>query len=355
MTLVNLSSPVHYPGLTGYGGGSLFFFTDVTLSSAGHYAAYVFVAREDMVVSHVGVRVGTSTGSPTLTVTVETVDSTTGLPNGAGFGSSSGTTGTVSSNTNVLQALGASATIPKGSVFAVKFALATGTSQVINQIGGGSWPWTSNLPYKVGNTGTPSKSGITNGSPTVAIGSSATTFYNVVGSLPLSSTSGGGGFNNTNGARRGLLFTIPMNCRAAGIRWMPTNSAGDYNAVLYDQAGNELSSSSTAFGGNVSALTTNFGSTVYFDNAVELSAGDTYRIAIEPTTSTNTAVPGFTLPSNDYRSATPAGTTAQYTAYASGSWDDSQTTVVPMMDLIIDQVDDGAGSGGGGGQRVFGG
>jgi hypothetical protein len=356
MTLVSLPSPIQWPGIVGATGGGAFLTTVTTLTSAGHYVAYVFVAREDMVVSHVGARVGTVAGSPTLTATVETVDSTTGLPNGAGFGSSSGTTGTVSSSTYVLQALGASATIPKGSAFAVKFALASGTSVVVSGIGNLAVQVGSSLPYAVLNTGTPTKGDLSATAPMFALGSSSTTFYQVPGTLPLSAVSNGAFNNSTAGSKRGLLFTPPMNCRAIGLRWLAESAVGNYNGVLYNNAGSELSSSSTAFGGNVTAASGNRASTIYFDNAVTLTAGTPYRIAIEPTSTTNTNVSTYTLPSANYRSATPAGTTAQYTTFTTaGGWVDSATDTIPVMDVILDQIDDGAGSGGGGVIGVIGG
>jgi hypothetical protein len=42
----------------------------------------------------------------------------------------------------------------------------------------------------------------------------------------------------------------------------------------------------------------------------------------------------------------PAGTTAHYTTFASAAWDDTNTSLLPLMELIIDQVDDGNGTGG---------
>jgi hypothetical protein len=86
--------------------------------------------------------------------------------------------------------------------------------------------------------------------------------------------------------------------------------------------------------------------TVYFDNTVSLSAGTTYRIAIEPSSATNVNVSTQTLATVDYRGGTPAKLTAHYTTFATATWDDTNTSVLPLMDLIIDQVDDGAGTGG---------
>src|SRR5580765_13275 len=99
-----------------------------TLTAAGHYVCYISIAQEDMVISHVGFRVGTCTGSPTADCRIETV-ATTGLPSGTLWATNTNiVTGTLSTDTNVLNALTAAATITKGQVFAVKIAYNSGTS-----------------------------------------------------------------------------------------------------------------------------------------------------------------------------------------------------------------------------------
>jgi len=351
MTLVTLPSPIAWPGISPNIGGGPTLATLATVDAAGEYVAYVFSAKENMVISHVAFRAGTATGSPTCTVSIETVDAS-GLPAGTdGFGSTGATTATITSNSWVLTALGASATISKGQIFCFRITYAAGTSQVIQQLGSVVFPQQTTLPYQVVNTGTPTKN-ISNGMTLVAFGSSSTTFYQVNGALPVTYTSGG--FNNTNSAKRGLRFTPPMNCRAVGIRWYNSNTTGDYNVVIYNDAGTELSSSSTAGDGDHSGGST-FGTTnVFFDNAVTLTAGTAYRVAVEPTSATNVNVSIFTLPSANYRGASPAGTTAHYTTFATATWTDTATDTLPIMDVLIDQVDDGTGSGSsGGGQRVI--
>ena len=355
-TPVSLPSPIVWPGIVGPLSTGPSIANLVTLSSAGHYYAYVFVAREDMVISHIGVRYGTATGSPTITVGIETIDTTTGLPSGsAGFGSTNATTGTITSNTYVLTALGGSATISKGTVFAVKIALASGTSQIISMINAMNPALTSNLPYVVTNTGTPTKGIYPVNSGMIALGSSSTTFYQVPGTIPATTVTAAGAFNNsTAGAKRGMLFTLPMNCRIVGMRWYGAGTAGDYTVTVFDNAGNELSSSATAFDGDAWSGTGASTMTVYFDNPVTLTAGTPYRVAVEPTTTTNVNVGTLQFPSVNYRSASPAGTTASYTTFTTaGGWVDSATDTIPLMDIIIDQVDDGSGTGSGG--RIIGG
>lgn len=344
MALVSLPSPIYWPGITGSFSTNISLFTTATLTSAGHYAAFIFAAREDMAITHIGCRIGTVAGSPTAEVRIETVD-TSGLPSGTLWATNTnGTTGTITSDTNILQALTATANITKGQVFCVMVKYASGTSIIVQHTSLEN-PSITNLPYRVVNTGTPTKAQLVASMPTIALGSSSTTFYQVPGTLPVASLTTNA-FNNTNSAKRGLLFTPPMNCRAIGIKWHQNNNAGNFNAVLYDSGGTELSSSSTAYDGDHALSSTSGLSLVYFDNTVTLTAGTAYRIAIEPSSATNCNVSTIVLPSANYRGASPAGTTANYTTFATATWTDTATDTLPIMDVIIDQLDNGVGGGG---------
>ena len=352
-TLVSLPSPIQFPGIVGNLGGAPSISATATLDAAGEYAAYAFVAREDMVISHVGFRTVTVAGSPTAEVRIETLDPATGLPSGTLWAANTnGTTGTISSNTNPLQALTASASITKGQAFCVKIVYASGTSIQIGHIASiAPYPSQSALPYQIVNVGTPTKA-ITSVTPTIALGSSATTFYQVPGTLPISAYTAGA-FNNTNSAKRGILFTPPMNGRITGVRWFNSGNTGDFDACVRtgDAAGTEIGSSCTSFEGDNNSANFTATMTVYFDNPVTATAGTAYRVSIEPSSATNVNVSTFTLPSADYFSGSPAGSTAVYTSFATATWTDS-TTQLPLMDVIFDQVDNGAGSGGGGGRCI---
>lgn len=344
MTLVSLPSPIPYPGIMATPYGSPGAATVATLDAAGEYVAYVFSAKEDMTVTHVGFYGGTATGSPQLIVGIEALSSTAFPDGSAGFGSTNSSSTATASGWNLI-ALGGTATIPKGSRFAVKIAYSSGTSQVIQNISNMGVPTGSILPYQVVNTGTPTKASMTNLAQLV-VGSSSTTFYNLIGAMGASSFSTNS-FNNTSSAKRGLRFVPPMNCRAVGIRWHNSTAFGDYNIVLTNDAGTELSNSSTAIDGDTT-VSGNGGSTAYFDNAVMLTAGTAYRVWIEPSSATNCNISTLTLGSSDYFSATPAKSTAvaTYCTFVSGPTITDSTTQIPLMDVLLDQVDDGAGSGG---------
>ncbi len=352
MTLVSLRMPISFPdvSLDPYGVPAMA--AAASLSNAAHYASYVFSAKEDMTISHVGFMPGAVGSSPTIEVRIETVDAS-GLPSGTLFGTNTNAiSATVLASTWTITALTASATITKGQVFCVKLKLNSGASCVIQHLNNAVQRMTRSFPYQVHNTGSPAKAALVT-TACLALGSSATSFYALPGAMPIISYSAGA-FNNTSSAKRGLRFVPNFNCRAIGVRFFKTNSSGDCNVLLMSDAGTELSSSSTAYDGDHAPISTRDMVEVYFDNTVTLTAGTAYRAVVEPSSATNTNISIVTLPSADYFSATAAGATtvAQYTSFATATWTDS-TTELPFIEVLLDQIDNGAGSGGGGGQRVI--
>lgn len=336
MALVSLNGLMRWPGLVSALVTPALATEQSVLDSAGEYLAYVFQAKEDMVISHVGFRPGAVAGSPTVDVRIETVG-TDGIPTGTLWATNSNiVSATLVSNTFALSALTASATITKGQWYAVKIVLSTGTSVIVSRFSGPRAAWT-NSPYVITNVSGSAVKSISASGHCIALGSSATAFYCVENSFPASTVTNSN-FNNTSSARRGLRFQVPFICRAAGISFWNSTSAGDFNAVIYDDAGTELSSSSTAVDGDNSALSTAGAMSAIFDSPVELTPGTWYRAAIEPSSATNVSLSVATLPSLNYRSAWPHGLNAHYTTYVASSWTDSATDQLPLMDILIDQL-----------------
>lgn len=347
MTLQTLAAGLLWPGIVTFITGTPGLATDQTLDAAGEYIAYIFCAREAMTLSHVAFRNGAATGSPVGSIRIEDV-AADGTPSGNLWAANTEvSTGTLSANTTALYALTASASISKGQMFAVKILYTSGTSFVVQHAGN---PAASQfqIPYQCTNTSGSAVKARLSSTKILALGSSTTTFYSqpaICAATAVTVSS----FNNTNSAARGLRFQVPFKCRAVGICYYSHTAAGDYNAVMYDDGGTELSSSSTAFDGDHSGSTAAVGVTnVYFDNAVTLSPATWYRAAIEPSSATNCSLTTQTLLSAAYRSGTLFGTNAHYTTRASGSWTDTATDQIPLLDIIIDQLDDGAGAAGGG-------
>jgi hypothetical protein len=317
----------------------------VTLDAAGEYGGVVIMARQAMTISHVGFKPGTCTGSPTVDIRIETVDAATGLPSGSLWAANTNiVSATLSTGTWALEALTASASISVGQVFCVKVAYNSGTSTATTSYGGAIQ---SVLPYRADNTGTPGTA-VLSSSVNMALGSNATTFYAVPGLLPVNTAANNTFSNSVAGAKRGLKFQVPFKCRVVGLRFFVNGATGDFNAILEDSGGSELSSSSTAFDGNLFSTVTTGQADIIFDNPVTLSPATDYRAMLEPTSATNINISTATLPSADYRQSWPHGTNCVYSTYTTaGGYVDTATTQLPLMDLLIDQLDDGVGAGGG--------
>jgi hypothetical protein len=355
MTLVNIPRTFVYPGLLHSSGAAAPNSGAGTTISAGTYIAYVFQARETMNISHVGLLVGTVTASGGLTVSINGVDAS-GIPEVAALNGGTATmnTGALTSNTFVLHALGASTgTIAAGTPICVKLAHQTGTSVVTRNWTGAAAITTSGtaLPYQV----VTDVQGVTS-YRMVCFGSDATTFYNVPAFMPASSiTMTSNAFNNTNAARKGVIFQLPFNARCAGLRVYTGASTGAFNVGIYDNAGAEVSTSSTAVDIDQIVEGDGFVADVYFDTKVELTRGTSYRAVIEPTSATNCNMYTAPVASTIYRAAWPGGTNWFLTTYVTDTWTDTATTSIPFIDLILDQVDDGTGTGSVSSAKVIGG
>jgi hypothetical protein len=331
--------------------------TDQTIDAAGEYTAWVGVAREAMTITHIAFRAGTVVASGAATVGIYTVDATTGLPTTTEYTvtttGSKVNTGALTTNTWMGPfALTDSAVIAAGAVFAVKILYQGGTSFITQKLNNGPPASTANLPYFVTNTsGSEVKARIA-GPLMIALGSSSTTFYHVYGLAPLTAVASGAFDNSTAGAKRGMRFQVPVACRCVGIRWYNTNTTGNYNIILEegDADGGELSSSSTAIGGDVTAANTAAFTVAFFDNPVTLSAGTWYRAMVEPSEAANVNVSTLTLPTADYVAAHIASGNCHYTTYTTGGGYTNTDTQMAFMDILIDGIDIATG-----GARIIGG
>lgn len=304
-----------------------------TLDNTGEYMAIIFMANQDMTVSHIGWRTGTVAGSPTADTRIETVDTATGNPSGTLWAANTNiVSGALSSNTWTLHALTASATITRGQVVCIKVVWNGTTPATDSFIVQRHWSrigiiGNSDFPYQVTNTSGSAVKASFSGNPLMAVGSSTTSFYLVDCLHPVSTTTQDT-HNNTNSAARALRFQLPYSARCIGMHFN-TNGGGDVNIGIMNDAGTELSSSSTAIDKDISTAAT-FSSCAYFDNAVTLSANTWYRAFVEPSSATNITSYYMTLPSSNYRSGTFGGTNHHWATRASGTWTDSNTDRIPL-------------------------
>jgi hypothetical protein len=350
MALQSIGGIMHWPNMARIISAAPSTVALTTIDAAGEYDGVVIQAREAMTISHVAFRPGTASGSPTWDIRIEGVDATTGLPDG----------NLVAANTNIIsqvivtgtwqiEQLTSAASISAGQIFAVKLLHNAGSCQT-SSYGVGQF---TTLPYQVVNTGTPATARISS-AMVIALGSSTTSFYNVAGLLPAQSVTNNTFSNSVAGAKRGLRFRAPFKCSVVGARWFANGAVGDFNLIVEDSSGNELSSSSTAFDGNKFSSATTSSPEAFLDNAVTLTQGTDYRIMFEPTSATNINISTLTVGNSaNYRSATPYGSNSSYTTYTTGGGYSDTTTQLPLIDILIDQFDDGASTTGG--QSVYGG
>jgi hypothetical protein len=343
MTLVTLPSPIIYPGMLASGSTLFSVGGDTTLDAAGEYVAHIFQARSAMTISHVGFRPSTVTGSGTVDIRIETVG-TDGFPSGSLWAANTNIAGTaLSSNTWSLQALTASASIASGEWVAVKFVYNSGTSVQTGRFNNAA-PRIYGRAYRAINTGTPTQSAYTSAELLAVVGSSSTAFYNLSGMTPATAETDTDFASGSTPNRYGIRFQIPFKARCRGISF---NSAqvGDFTAAIYSDAG-ALLGSIDVDGNNF--ITGNDGACFIIDDDVTLNANTWYRATIEATTVTNQEVQTITLPSADYLSGTRWSANAHLTTWNGSAWDDTNTAILPCMNLLLDQIDDGTGSGSGG-------
>jgi hypothetical protein len=320
---------------------------DTTISTGVHLM-YVGTARQAMTISHVGFMAGTVTAAGTVSVSIRSIG-TDGLDSADWDTNTNLTAQSVTQNTWNLYALTASASIAAGQVFGVKIEYGgSGTSFIVRRITG-LRNTTFNIPYEI-VTGTKAR---VSALKSLAVGSSTSSFYQLDGALPATAATSAAINTGTSTTREGLRFKVAFACRCVGIRWWNSTSVGDYVVMLRDDGGTELSSSSTAFEGDQGANSAGGICVVHFDNPVTLSADTWYRATVEPSSATSVTVSEITIAGTDYFGAVPGGINNHLTRYTTGAWDDTNTSIIPVMDIIIDQIHDGASTGGG--ARIIGG
>lgn len=344
MSLITLPDVIRWPGIGGGANAAIAIAAANLLDVAGKYTAAIANAATAMTISHIGFYPQASS-SGVVTASIQTLSS--GNPSGtlwnaAGEGST-GTSGTCTAGTWELVALAAPASISVGQDFAVVITYSSGTSVTTGSLGN-NFIEQSQVPYRVTNvTGSAVKS--LGSSLQIAVGSSATVWYPVRNMYPVIAVNQTG-FNNTNSAARAARFQVPFPCRVIGLRFFVPASGGNFNIILMDDAGSELSSSSTGKTQANAASALQMAQSVHFDNPVVLAINTWYRAVIEPNSATNFNLVSLQCPSAAYLTGMPGGTNFHYATRASGSWTDTATDTVPMLDLLIDQLDDGVSAGG---------
>lgn len=349
MALANLPSVFVFPPfpqgiVAGTGvGGAVF-----VLDAANEYAAIVAQAKEDITIQNICFRTVTvTTGTTALDCRIESVDTATGLPSGTLFATDTNIAHNLADsddNTWVTSAnLTANASITKGQWFAVMVknpAASFGNFQIAHN----TEPQVIH-PYGVSVTGTkqvflPTIGAKTSGGAFVNFGPN---YYPAVSGADTAFNSG------STPDERGNVVTLPFKCRVCGIAYYGFGAAGTtFELILYDTDGSSVLAAITVDSDVIqtNAMGPNYH---YFDDSpVTLSAGSQYRVVMKPGGATNVTLASFTVGEAGILDTIAGGQNIHHTQRTDGgSWSQTATTR-NYMGLIIDQLDDGAGSGGGG-------
>jgi hypothetical protein len=302
---------------------------------------FVFQAPKTGTIDRILWQSGTASGSPTVDVRLETVG--TGSPSGTLFGTNTNiVTGTVASSTAYESTLTAGASVTPDNFLSLVWAYNSGTSIQIALASSAASSMQLNLP-QISTAGTYSL--IAGRLPYAALRYSDGTYCPIapggvaygIGSNTSAYTTG----------EEGVRFRLPYTARVSGF-WASFDPDVDFTVNLYADA--------TAPGGtairSLTVATTRFiqknlvVSQYNFSSAVTLAANTWYRLVGAPSGSPGTRYNINTIPSASYASA--VATDHHQTKSSGGSWIDT-TTILPQMGVVIDGLDDGAGSGGGGG------
>ncbi len=343
----------------------------LTFDSTADKIAFIFEAREAMTLTDISWRTGTVTTGSTVEVRVETVSN--GRPSGTLWNSPTNTTNaTVSvadTDDNVWKTatLTASASIAAGDLVAIIFVHSSGSPnmQLVNHL-----PYTmvfgSVFPVLIQDTGGGTYAH-QYGAPIMILENSGTPLY-VPGLLPFYSATLQS-FDSADAPDEYAMRIVPaakMRSVGAAIGMANNVANGQFKVFLWDNSG-ATNTESNALA--VADLDTDLlsasqegGWFVYWSSPVTLSAGTTYNLGVrsQSATGNNTGIiifniSGTGLPT-DALKATPCGDgcylrTRTWSAIdpgTVGAWSDD-TTKQPAFRLLIDQIDDGNGSGGGGG------
>jgi hypothetical protein len=123
-----------------------------------------------------------------------------------------------------------------------------------------------------------------------------------------------------------------------GFAWT-SNSIGNYDLLLHNDAGTLLD------GISVDGDILRDGRPIGFDTPQTLTKDTWYRLSVEATAaSPDLSWQTITLPSADYIGSTPWGANGHLTTWNGSAWDDTGTTIIPVAQLSLLQLDNGVGA-----------
>lgn len=307
--------------------------------ASGEKAAFIVQAPKTGSIRKIGFAIDVVTTGGNTDARIETVSA--GLPSGTLWATNTNVTVAISATGWQLSgALTADASVTKGDILAVVFAWASGDYRFATYEDDAEPDFPYNAHYIASWT-----KGAT-GAPILYLEYSDGSTSPITGCWPIVQTSALVTFNNTSTPDEiGVRFQVPGPVRVSGV-WLHMDGDAACDIVLYDSDG------STALG-TISYSSDNRVATnaqlylLDFNTTISLSKDTTYRLTYKPTSASNISIGEFIVNSSTQLGAMPGGTTMYRTHRTDGgSWTEDDTNV-PQIGLIIDQIDDGTGSGSG--------
>lgn len=144
--------------------------------------------------------------------------------------------------------------------------------------------------------------------------------------------------DNVTQDEAGMRFIPASRMTVSGV-WAAVDADENCDLILYDASNNVLGSFSVDK--DVRRTTTGGVFVGLFSSDVELTPGNTYRISIKPTTTTNIALSYYTVDSADILNATQVDSSWQWTQRVdAGAWSDTATQR-PFAGLVVSKFSDG--------------
>ena len=153
----------------------------------------------------------------------------------------------------------------------------------------------------------------------------------------------------------GNKITMPFNATAMGVYVMTDNNNNGFDLVVYDSSGTALRTIS--LDGNEDGNSYDFNRMYYFSSDLSLSKDSVYRVVLKPGASDVSLYMYDYYPSNLTSSLLKGSLGGDFTIRTdrtdSGSWTDADTKQC-AIGFILNQIDDGSGSGTSGGATSYG-
>ncbi len=325
-------------------------FGNVTVDADGEGIGMVFQAPVTGTITGFGCRTGTLTAGDANTLfSLRNVDltSTPGIPGGTTH--ASGTVNVAASNTwyNVS---GLSYAATQGEMLSVTVTRPTsGSLNTIFSTFADDTGSSTNLPYGVANA---SAGWVVDGNgPLFAINYGGT-YYPLFAVWPMSTTTNTAYSSSSTPDVIGNVWIPRFKCRVRGV-WLWADLDAGLAVKFYDTDGVTVLAQAVIAANSRGADNQRLLVVPFSDSAGETTVtptvGATYRIGIEPSSTTNIGISDFTVSAAAIMDAFDLGQSMYYTSAkdptGTGSWTDVTTRRV-FMGVLIDQLDDGAGSGG---------